>query len=29
MGVIVARDENLEKALDKAKKAAKAVTVTL
>ena len=29
MGVIVARDENLEKALDKAKKAAKAVTLTL
>lgn len=29
MGVIVARDENLEKALDKAKNAAKAVTITL
>ncbi len=29
MGVIVARDENLEKALDKAKRAAKTVTVTL
>jgi len=29
MGVIVARGESLQKALDKAKKAASAVTVTL
>lgn len=29
MGVLVARDESLEKALEKAKKAAKAVTITL